>query len=143
LLPFTPTATDLHDDLASLLKSLLLQLGSVDERDYRASFGEDWGLYYQREKVRCLEPEGFGIVENYQLRELPFTYLSVDELLDVYLVLKKLEKYSQEQRAAAFWTELGLAKAWEGTDPGGILASSSFFDVLPEEDRKFFDEPKL
>ena len=143
MLPFTSTATDMHDDLASLLKSLLLQLGSVDERDYRANFGEDWDLYYQREKVRCLEPEGFGIVANYQLWYSPFTYLSVDEQLDVYLVLKKLEKYRQEQRAAAFWTELGLAKAWEGTDPGGILASPSFFDVLPEEDRKFFGELKL
>lgn len=133
----------MHDDLASLLKSLLLQLGSVDERDYRASFGEDWDLYYQREKVRRLEPEGFGIVEDYQLWYSPFTYLSVDELLDVYLVLKKLEKYREEQRAAAFWTELGLAKAWEGTDPGGILASSSFFEVLPEEDPKFFGELRL
>ena len=63
----------MYDDLAGLLNFLIIHIGSIDEQDYWASFGEDSDLYDQRDKTRYLDSGKFGIVENYNLGSCPST----------------------------------------------------------------------
>lgn len=123
----------MQDDLASTLTTLLIPLGAFSAIEYESSVGEPWDLYFRGQRLSYLSPEFFRTFEGYFLQELPYEQMPVDELLDVYLVIKKMEKYRQEQRAEAFWTALGLGQPREGTDDGEIQPNQELQEELGED----------
>jgi len=128
----------MHAHLANILTTLLTPLGSFSAMEYEASVGEPWDLYFRGQRLSHLSPEFFRTFEGYFLQELSYADMQVDELLDTYLVVKKMELSRAAQRAEDFWTELGIEKCPEGPEPAEKLVNQDLEEDSNGKDDFFF-----
>ena len=128
----------MHPHLANILTTLLTPLGSFSAMEYEASVGEPWDLYFRGQRLSHLSPEFFRTFEGYFLQELSYADMQVDELLDTYLVVKKMELSRAAQRAEDFWTELGIEKCQEGSEPVEKLVNQELEEDSTGKDDFFF-----
>jgi hypothetical protein len=96
--------------LVEAVQARLSQVDPITADAYEDCFHQPWDLYFHTETVCYLSSSHFRTHEGYFLKKLSYTKMSIDELLDIYLVLIKLEKYHKAFREEAFWRELGLKK---------------------------------
>ena len=97
-------------ELIKEMQARLSQFDPITSDAYEDCLHQTWDLYFNTESVCYLSPSHFRTHEGYFLKKLSYTKMSIDELLDIYLVLLKLEKYHKEFREETFWRELGLKK---------------------------------
>lgn len=128
----------MHSPLANILTTLLTPLGSFSAMEYEASVGEPWDLYFRGQRLSHLSPEFFRTFEGYFLQELSYADMQVDELLDTYLVVKKMELSRAAQQENTFYTELGIEKHQEGPGPKEKLVNQDLEEDLNREDDFFF-----
>ena len=128
----------MHAHLANILTTLLTPLGSFSAMEYEASVGEPWDLYFRGQRLSHLSPEFFRTFEGYFLQELSYADMQVDELLDTYLVVKKMELSRAAQCAEDFWTELGIDKCQEGPEPVEKLVNQYLEEDSTGKDDFFF-----
>lgn len=100
----------MKQELAKAVQDRLSKFDPITAEDYEDCLHQPWNLYFNTERVCYLSSSHFRTFEGYFLKKLNYAKMSVDELLDIYLVLLKLEKYHKEFREEAFWRELGLKK---------------------------------
>ena len=105
-----------------LLAAVLSQkekIGDLSAASYEKAVGKTWKLFYKGRKITFLGEKEFTTTawgedawenEGFQKITLPYARLSVDTLLDLYLVLLDMKIHFEEQRAQAFWEDLGLKK---------------------------------
>ena len=134
---FTKKSKTMQHDLANALKALLSLLGPISQKDYRACFGENWDLSFQGKQVFRISPLFFSIIENRVLLKHPYTDMKIDELLDVYLVAKKMLDYRELQWTEIFHTGLGL-NSFDGEWSSEDLGNEELQEELGEEGDSFF-----
>ena len=128
----------MHSHLANILTTLLTPLGPFSAMEYEASVGEPWDLYFRGHLLSFLSPEFFRTFEGYFLQELSYADMQVDELLDIYLVVKKMELSRAELHEQSFFAELGIERCQEGTEPIEKLVNQELEEDFNGEDDFFF-----
>ena len=113
-----------------LLAAVLSQkekIGDLSAASYEKAVGKTWKLFYKGRKITFLGEKEFTTTawgedawenEGFQKITLPYARLSVDTLLDLYLVLLDMKIHFEELRAQAFWEELGLKKLSSTSEKG-------------------------
>ncbi len=105
-----------------LLAAVLSQkekIGDLSAASYEKAVGKTWKLFYKGRKIAFLGEKEFTTTawgedawenEGFQRINLCYSYLDTDTLLDLYNVLLDMKIHFEEQRAQAFWEDLGLKK---------------------------------
>lgn len=109
----------MNTQLLAAVLSRKKKIGDLTVTAYETAVGKTWNLFYNGRKITFLGEKEFSttawgedVWENvgFQRINLCYSYLDTDTLLDLYNVLLDMEKHFEEQRAQAFWEELGLKK---------------------------------
>lgn len=109
----------MKNKLLGALLSRKKKIGNLSAATYEKALGRTWDLFYKGRKITYLGEKEFGTTawgedawgeEGFQSLNLCYSYLDTDTLLDLYHVLLDMETHFEEQRAQAFWEELGLKK---------------------------------
>lgn len=125
----------MNTQLLAAVLSRKEKVGDLSLNGYEKTIGKTWELFYKGSKITFLGEKEFGTrvwgedawgEEGFQSLKLCYSYLDTDTLLDLYHILLDMETHFEEQRAQAFWEELGLKKLASKTDNGNKSQITKF-----------------